>query len=60
MKSSDGDRNIAVALAAIWTIILFANKTVDRRRFSENVVLRMSAMSVRSETTQIHVIQEII
>ncbi len=52
MKSSDGDCNIAVALAAIWTIILFANKTVDRR-FSGLVVLRMSAMSVRSETTQI-------
>ncbi len=60
MKSSDGDRNIAVALAAIWTIILFANKTVGRRRFSGRVVLRMNAMSVRSETTHINVIQGII
>ena len=53
MKRSDGDCNIAVAIVATWTIILFAKKTFHRRRFSGLVVLRMNAMSVRSETTQI-------
>jgi hypothetical protein len=39
--SSDGDRNHAVALAAIRTIILFTNKTVNRMKFSGLVVLRI-------------------
>ncbi len=51
MKHSDGNRNIAVALVAIRTIILFANKPYERHRFSGLVVLRIKAMSVRSEST---------
>jgi hypothetical protein len=58
MKRSDGDLNIAVALAAIRTII-FAHKTVDRHRFSGLVVLRIKALSVRSWSTKKCVIQEI-
>ncbi len=67
---SDGDSNIAVALATIRTIILFANKTdirlpiqtsraVDRQLFSELVVLRIKTLSVRSESREIYVIHKI-
>jgi hypothetical protein len=48
-KCPDGDRNKAVSLAAIWTIMLFANKTVDRHRFYGLVVLRIKAMRVSKD-----------
>ncbi len=55
---SDGDRNIAVALAAIQTIILFANKTIDRQQFSGVLVPRIKTLSVRSESWEKYVTQE--
>ena len=60
IKRSDVDRNIAVTLAAIRTIVLFANKKVDRHRFPGLVVLRITALSVRSWSTANNVMQEII
>jgi hypothetical protein len=59
MKRSDGDGDIAVALAAVRTIILFANKTVDRHRFPGLEVLRIKALNVRSWSTAKNVMQEI-